>query len=231
MNRVSRFASGTNNVVDPATETILIDNIPSPDGNHNAGDLALRQGRLPVRQRRRRRLRLPATAVRRPQRRLARSERAARQDPAHHAQTAASRPTTRSREPAAARCNITGRTTAGTKCQETFAWGLRNPFRLRLRSERRRHALLHQRRGAGHLGGDRPRPGRRGLRLERPRGPLRRGSRPTAAPARRDDEPDLRLRPRHRLHRRHRRRLRALGVWPRPTMAATCSATTAAARS
>ena len=29
-----------------------------------------------------------------------------------------------------ARCNVTGRTTAGNKCQETFAWGLRNPFRI-----------------------------------------------------------------------------------------------------
>ena len=29
-----------------------------------------------------------------------------------------------------ARCNVTGRTSAGTKCQETFAWGLRNPFRM-----------------------------------------------------------------------------------------------------
>lgn len=28
-----------------------------------------------------------------------------------------------------ARCNLTGRTTAGSICQETFAWGLRNPFR------------------------------------------------------------------------------------------------------
>jgi PKD repeat protein len=28
------------------------------------------------------------------------------------------------------RCNVTGRTTAGRKCQETFAWGLRNPFRM-----------------------------------------------------------------------------------------------------
>jgi hypothetical protein len=27
------------------------------------------------------------------------------------------------------RCNTTGRTTAGRKCRETFAWGLRNPFR------------------------------------------------------------------------------------------------------
>jgi glucose/arabinose dehydrogenase len=27
------------------------------------------------------------------------------------------------------RCNTTGRTTQGPHCQETFAWGLRNPFR------------------------------------------------------------------------------------------------------
>ena len=29
-----------------------------------------------------------------------------------------------------ARCNVTGRTTPANKCQETYAWGLRNPFRL-----------------------------------------------------------------------------------------------------
>ena len=29
-----------------------------------------------------------------------------------------------------ARCNATGRSPAGTICQETYAWGLRNPFRL-----------------------------------------------------------------------------------------------------
>ncbi len=28
-----------------------------------------------------------------------------------------------------ARCNVTGQVAAGTTCQETFAWGLRNPFR------------------------------------------------------------------------------------------------------
>src|SRR5437867_1910430 len=39
VNRVSRFALPDGNVVDPASETILIDNIPSPRGNHNAGYL------------------------------------------------------------------------------------------------------------------------------------------------------------------------------------------------
>ena len=56
-----------------------------------------------------------------------------------------------------ARCNVTGRTTAGTRCQETFAWGLRNPFRLAFDPNSPTHPLLHQRRGRDHLGGDRPR--------------------------------------------------------------------------
>jgi hypothetical protein len=29
-----------------------------------------------------------------------------------------------------ARCNLSGRTNPGMRCQETFAWGLRNPFRI-----------------------------------------------------------------------------------------------------
>jgi glucose/arabinose dehydrogenase/PKD repeat protein len=32
--------------------------------------------------------------------------------------------------PGTARCNVTGSTSPGSKCQETYAWGLRNPFRL-----------------------------------------------------------------------------------------------------
>ena len=39
VNRLSRFTLGANNVVDPASETILLDDIPSYGGNHNAGDL------------------------------------------------------------------------------------------------------------------------------------------------------------------------------------------------
>src|SRR5215203_1686682 len=38
VNRVSRFTM-TDDTVDPASEVVLIDNIPSPNGNHNAGDL------------------------------------------------------------------------------------------------------------------------------------------------------------------------------------------------
>ena len=72
-----------------------------------------------------------------------------------------------------ARCNVTGRTTAGNRCQETFAWGLRNPFRFAFDPNASGDALLHQRRRPGSLGGDRPRAGGRRLRLERPRGAVR----------------------------------------------------------
>ena len=38
VNRVSQFTM-TDDTVDPASEEVLIDNIPSPNGNHNGGDL------------------------------------------------------------------------------------------------------------------------------------------------------------------------------------------------
>jgi len=39
VNRVARYTLADDNTVDPASETVLIDNIPSPGGNHNGGDL------------------------------------------------------------------------------------------------------------------------------------------------------------------------------------------------
>jgi len=40
MNRVSRFTFNSgSDMIDPASELVIIDNIPSPNGNHNAGDL------------------------------------------------------------------------------------------------------------------------------------------------------------------------------------------------
>lgn len=38
-NRVSRFVLPDNNVISAASELVLLDNIPAPGGNHNAGDL------------------------------------------------------------------------------------------------------------------------------------------------------------------------------------------------
>lgn len=39
VNRVSQFVLPASNVIDPLTETVLVDNMPSPNGNHNAGDI------------------------------------------------------------------------------------------------------------------------------------------------------------------------------------------------
>src|SRR5262249_4645937 len=39
VNRVSRFVLPDTNVIDPASESILVDNMPSTNGNHNSGDL------------------------------------------------------------------------------------------------------------------------------------------------------------------------------------------------
>jgi glucose/arabinose dehydrogenase/PKD repeat protein len=39
VNRLSRFVLGDDDLIDPATEFVLLDNIPSPYGVHNAGDV------------------------------------------------------------------------------------------------------------------------------------------------------------------------------------------------
>lgn len=39
VNRVSRFTLPANNVISPNSELVLLDNIPSPNSNHNGGDL------------------------------------------------------------------------------------------------------------------------------------------------------------------------------------------------
>lgn len=49
VNRVSRFTLPASNVLDLGSEVVLIDEMPSPAGNHNAGDLAFdRDGYLYV---------------------------------------------------------------------------------------------------------------------------------------------------------------------------------------
>jgi glucose/arabinose dehydrogenase len=129
VNRVSRFALGDDNLIDPSSETILIDNIPSPNGGHNGGDLefgpdgylyvstgdgdcdwlgdsgcqelndAARDEHVLLGKL----LRITANGDIPPD------------NPFHGAD--------------ADRCNVAGQTTAGRKCMETFAWGLRNPYR------------------------------------------------------------------------------------------------------
>lgn len=129
VNRVSRFVLPDGNVIDPATELVLVDNMPSPAGNHNAGDLQLgRDGHLYVsigdggcdwagdsgcagaNDAARDQHVLTGKILR-----IARDGTIPLDNPFQG--------------PGTARCNVTGQTTAGNKCRETFAWGLRNPFR------------------------------------------------------------------------------------------------------
>jgi glucose/arabinose dehydrogenase/Ca2+-binding RTX toxin-like protein len=127
VNRVSRFVM-SGDTIDPSSEKVLIDNIPSPS-RHNSGDLSFgKDGYLYV------------TvgdgwcdyagdsgcsgkndASRDPHVLLGKILRITRDGgiPATNPYTGTD----------SARCNLTGRTDVGKKCQETFASGLRNPFR------------------------------------------------------------------------------------------------------
>ena len=129
VNRVSRFTLSDANLVDPASELVLVDNIPSPNGNHNGGDLQFgKDGHLYV-------------AVGDGGCDYAGGGCGGANDAARDRHVLLGKvlritadggvPTTNPfRGPTTARCNVTGRSSPGTVCQETFAWGLRNPFRL-----------------------------------------------------------------------------------------------------
>lgn len=135
VNRVSRVVLGGDNVVDADTELILIDNIPSTGGNHNAGDLRFGpDGYLYV-----------AVgdggcdyqfdsgcagannAARDPHVLLGKILRITRDGGIP--------PTNPFQGPDTAPCRSTGRAPQGVACQETFASGLRNPFRFAFNSD------------------------------------------------------------------------------------------------
>jgi len=129
VNRVARFVLPASSVIDRTTEVVLIDNIPSPNGNHNAGDLHFGKDDF-----------LYVTtgdggcdyagnsgcggannASRDPHVLVGKLLRITR-----HGGIPADNPFLGA---GTARCNINGRTTAGQRCQETYASGFRNPFR------------------------------------------------------------------------------------------------------
>jgi glucose/arabinose dehydrogenase len=125
VNRVSRFVMSGNTL---ASENVLIDNIHSPNGNHNAGDLNFgKDGFLYV-------------TVGDGGCDYAGGGCAGSNDAARDRNVLIGKVLRITRDggiPAGnpftgagtARCNVTGSTSAGNICQETFAWGLRNPFR------------------------------------------------------------------------------------------------------
>lgn len=134
VNRVSRFVLADDNTVSPASEVVLIDNVRSANGNHNAGDVHFgKDGYLYV------------------------STGDGGADYAGNSGSGGSNDASRDQFqligkilrigvnadgttfiPASnpfqgagtARCNVAGETSPGNRCQETFAWGLRNPFRM-----------------------------------------------------------------------------------------------------
>jgi glucose/arabinose dehydrogenase len=130
VNRVSRFVLSDSSTVDPAGEKILLDNIPSPAGNHNGGDVHFgRDGYLYVS--------VgdggcdydgdsgcgPDNAAARDLNVLLGKVLRITSDggiPTDNPFVGSN----------SARCNVSGRTDPGKICQETYAWGFRNPFRL-----------------------------------------------------------------------------------------------------
>ena len=127
VNRVSRFTMSAN-TINPATELVLVDNMPSPAGNHNAGDVQFgRDGNLYIS--------IGDGGCDYAGGGCAGSNDAARDQNVLTGKilritSTGGIPATNPFQGAdSARCAVTGRTTAA-KCQETFAWGLRNPFRM-----------------------------------------------------------------------------------------------------
>jgi glucose/arabinose dehydrogenase len=129
VNRVSRFTM-SGNTVEPGSEQVLLNNIPSPAGNHNGGDLKFGKDKL---------LYVSVgdggcdyagdsgcggqnDASRDRNIVLGKVLRIRRDGgiPASNPYTGAN----------SGRCNLKGHTASGNNCQETFARGFRNPFRM-----------------------------------------------------------------------------------------------------
>ena len=128
-NRIARFRLSSTNVIDPASEQVLVDGIPSPGANHNGGDLHFGKDGLLYASVGDGGTDLDGTGC------------CADNDNARHRHLLLGkilRIETDGGIPAAnpfqgagtARCNVTGGASAGTTCREIYATGLRNPFRI-----------------------------------------------------------------------------------------------------
>jgi glucose/arabinose dehydrogenase/PKD repeat protein len=130
VNRLSRFQLSPGNVADPASEQVLIDNIPATDAAHNGGDLHFgNDGYLYV------------SVGDGSCNYLVMTECGRANDAARDQHMLLGKILRLTRDgdippdnpflgPNSARCHLDGGTDPGKTCRETFAWGLRNPFRL-----------------------------------------------------------------------------------------------------
>ncbi len=131
-NRVSRFTLPDTNVVDPASELILLDNIRSTHGNHNAGDLHFgNDGNLYVSVG-------DGGCDYKDTTKCGGQNAASRDENVLNGKILRITPTgdipadNPFQGPGTARCGLDGGTMPGSRCQETYAWGFRNPFRFAL---------------------------------------------------------------------------------------------------
>jgi len=129
VNRVSRFVM-SGDTINLASETVLVDNIPAPNGNHNGGDLKFGWDRYLY-------ISIGDGGCDYAGDSGCQGNNDASRDQ-HVLIGKILRITNQGAIPdsnpfqgsGTARCNVTGRTDPGKKCQETFAWGFRNPFRI-----------------------------------------------------------------------------------------------------
>ena len=130
VNRVARFTLSPENTVVRGSQVVLVENIPSPNGNHNGGDLQFgKDGLLYVSvgdggcdYERNSGCKAANDSARGKHTLVGKILRIDRNGDAP-----ASNPFTGAGSVA---CNKAGRTTAGKSCREIFALGLRNPFRI-----------------------------------------------------------------------------------------------------
>jgi glucose/arabinose dehydrogenase len=129
VNRVSRFVMTGNSL---GGEVVLVDNIPSPAGNHNGGDVQFGKDGLMYVSVGDGGCDYPGGTP---------SGCGGGNDAARDRHSLVGKILRITRDggipggnpftgPGTARCNVTGGTSVGQICQETFAWGLRNPFRM-----------------------------------------------------------------------------------------------------
>ena len=131
VNRVSRFVYNTaTDKISPASEVVLVDNIPAPAGYHVGADLEFgKDGYLYVTtgdggcdwQ-------TPANCL--SDNDASRDEHVLLGKVLRITRDGGIPPTNPYQGAGTARCNVTGSTAPGNKCQETYARGLRNPFRI-----------------------------------------------------------------------------------------------------